>query len=524
MMRCVIFFWILPVLLLVSMPPAARGGGHEFSRQSASGLTLLQAVHQTLARQPNIKLAEQEVAGSAAELTQAEGRFDLFVKSSVDYQDSYQPLTRQQRKATGESANQQGVGEFTLGLNQELVNGILLQPSLSITRTDDQSFGLETQNQASVNFDLIVPLQKGWGRDVAQSGIHSAQASLESSRYRLQHTTAQTLKEMISAYWAYVSALRKLTIMENIVARAQQGVTEMTELIRAGEKPAADLGPLQANLADKKFSLIQARQALVDARNNLKIAMGLKRDEAISLPLDSFPAVIDSRVMQQTSGDSLAGLACRMRRDLKAESRNQQAIEYSLVGAENDLKPRLDLVFSLGYNGLDEGGGWKDTAHSLNSRVEGANCGVALHFQHSLQNRGAQGQWAQLQAKLQQARISTSDLERRIVSRVEVAFTALQNSLKNLAYSHESVKVYRQVVANETEKVRLGMSTVIDLLAMTDKLESAQLSEVENQRAYADALVTLRYETGSLVSWEGDRSFVSRKQLTTIPTVDTGEK
>ena len=434
------------------------------------------------------------------------------------------PLSRAQEEATEKSSRDEGVGDFTLSLNQELANGILLQPSLSIIRTDDQSFGAETQNDASINFSLIIPLQKGWGRDVVEAETRSARASLQSSRYSLQHAMASSIKEMVAAYWNYVAAEKKLTILQNIENRSRQAVADMRELIKADENPASDLGLLSANLSDKSFSRVAAQQDLLAARNGLGMVMGLTRIEEVDLsrPRDSFPEVIDISGVDKVNRAQfllLVSLAKKMRTDLKALSSNEEALRVTLAAAHNDLKPQLDLVFSTGYNGLAEGDDWKKSLNSLSSRVPGLNYGVTLNYQFPYQNNIAKGQLAQIEAALAQARISTADLERNIVSQVEVVFTALQRSLEELQYSAEAVRVYQQVVADEKVKIRLGMATVIDLITMADKLEGALLAEVSSQQNYANTLLNLRYETGTLVFWGDDGSSLSLKNLTTIPEI-----
>ena len=520
-----IFFPLLVSVLFLYLSVGVHlswGIEENFPQNKSSELSLMAAVYQTLAQQPSIKIAEQEVVGKSAFLQEADGRFDLTIGSALGYHATFTPLSRAQETATGKSSQDKGVGDFTLSLNQELASGILLQPSLTITRTDDRSFGAETQNDASVNFSLIIPLQKGRGREVVEADVRSARVSLQGSRYRLQHITALSIKEMAAAYWNYVAAEKKLTIFKNIEDRTRKAVADMRELVKTDENPAADLGPLKANLSDKSFSLVVAEQNLLAARHQLGMAMGLPRieDGGLLRPLDCFPEITDmtgAHAADQTQLSGLVSLAKKMRADLKGLLSNEEAARITLVAADNALKPQVDLVFRAGYNGLAEGDNWKKSIGSLNSRVPGLNYGVVLNYQFPYQNNSAKGRRAQLDAALAQARISTADLERNITSQVEVVYAALRRSLQELQFSAEAVKVYQQVVVDEKEKVRLGMSTVIDLIAMADKLESALLAEVSSRLNYANALLDLRYETGTLISWEEDESSLNFKNLTTLP-------
>jgi outer membrane protein TolC len=487
-----------------------------------SALTLLDAVQLTLTQQPNIRIASQKVNRKKAQIQSADGRFDLLINSSMSYHETFMPLSQAQESITGSTSRDEGITDFTLSFNQELSNGIILQPSLSLTRTDDKSFGGQTQNDASVNFNLIIPLQKGWGRDVAGAEIRSAQVSLQSSEFNLQHTTAVSVKDVAAAYWNFVAAEKKLAILKKIETSTKNAVADMQALIKADASPASNLKPLMAQLFDKSLSRVAAEQNLLSARHQLGLAMGLTRigNGDLSHPLDSFPKPI---ALVSTTDRSLIAklksIALQNRTDLKALARKEAALQIDLIAVQNDLKSQIDLVFSSGYNGLAEGSSWRKSINSFSSQVPGLNYGVALNYQFPYQNNQARGQLGQLEADIAQARITTADLERNINSQVEVVFEALFRSLEQLQFSTGAVETYQRVVADEKEKVRLGISTVVDLIAMADKLENALLAEVSTQQNYANALLALRFTTGTLIKWQGDESSLSLKRFTSMPDI-----
>ena len=72
-----------------------------------------------------------------------------------------------------------------------------------------------------------------------------------------------------------------------------------------------------------------------------------------------------------------------------------------------------------------------------------------------------------------------------------------------MQHAREAVRLYRSAVASEQQKLRLGMSTFFDVLFVEDELSNALLSEVSAQARYAEALVRLRFETGTLLPDEG---------------------
>jgi hypothetical protein len=54
-------------------------------------------------------------------------------------------------------------------------------------------------------------------------------------------------------------------------------------------------------------------------------------------------------------------------------------------------------------------------------------------------------------------------------------------------------------VANERDKLLLGTATILDVITLADRLNSAQLNEIAAQARYAIALARVRFETGRLI-------------------------
>ena len=169
--------------------------------------------------------------------------------------------------------------------------------------------------------------------------------------------------------------------------------------------------------------------------------------------------------------------------------------------ARENLKPRVDLVTSVGYAGLQIGGGSLGSLFSpIFRNVPGPNVSVSFRYQRATANVGALGQLLQTEAGYAQQRIAEQELQREIRIGVYQASESIGRNAAAMADAHEAVAFYQEMVRSEQRKFQLGVSTLFDTIQSADALTSVRLSEIDAGRQYAVALATLRFQTGSLVT------------------------
>ena len=88
-----------------------------------------------------------------------------------------------------------------------------------------------------------------------------------------------------------------------------------------------------------------------------------------------------------------------------------------------------------------------------------------------------------------------------------------------LEKAREAVALYRRRYKDEKLRFRMGMSTIIDLITVPNHWSSARITKVDSHLAYANAVIRLRYETGSLLVKEKEQYRLERKRLILIPEV-----
>jgi outer membrane protein len=318
------------------------------------------------------------------------------------------------------------------------------------------------------------------------------------------------------AYWNYVAATRNLEVIRASETRARRLVEETQTLINAGNRPSAEIRQVNANLAERIALRTAFQQAQFEARQSLGLAMGLPLEQAAALPLpaDAFPPITDT---VPVPGDPvLLETAVRLRADLEATRQRELGTQRLITAARDALKPQVDLNVSLGYSGLTEDAPFSGLFSSLARRLDGPNFLASIAVSRSQENNIARGQLARTEAAHRQTLIRIADLGRSIRSAVVIAQDELGRSAERVRLLREAAGLYATAVEDERAKLQLGLSTIIDLVLIEDRLTRSLLDEISANLSYASALSRLRYETGTLVG-AGPGFEVTADALSTVP-------
>ncbi|MCP4252227.1 MAG: TolC family protein [Candidatus Scalindua sp.] len=493
-------------------------------------LRLLEAVQHTIAKQPNILLDDWQVKVNEGLWQIQRGTFNTTVGTSVSNTVTHTPLNRYYRNYYGTSETVERVTEYSVDISKEFRSGVEFTPNVTVSSTEDLALHLtttrKTETFATVSFDIKIPLLRERGRAANAADEMSAKILTEASRYDLNYTTSQSILTTVNEYWNTVAAMGNLEIAEKAESRAGYMLEQTKTLVDAGEQPASDLYKLTANLHGKTSTRINKTQGLFEARQTLGLAMGLRFDEIVATPLPSEPLldIDDADLNKIPIAQNLIDIGLERRADLIALKKEQESAKVLMVGAHKNLKPQLDLDLSAGYIGLNENTrrqrNLKQYTSSINEREAGLNFSAMFSLEWPVLNDYRRGTYVRREAQNERAVISTNNLTRQIVSNVTVAMSDVIQSAAELKKALESVLVYQTAVEKQRLKLKLGETTIIDLIDVDDRLTTAMYTEVSARLSYAKALVQLRFETGTILSPDLKNISVSMKELTTVPSAN----
>ena len=475
-----------------------------FGQTAARGISIGTVMKTVLAESPDIEQSRLAIEAGAADRVAAASAFDFRMQTSV-------VGGRDNRDIAGALTSRRSLSAITSG-TKIFRSGIALSTGLSLGRFASRSLPV---SQADSSVSIRVPLAAGRSGGAAAGIERSAEHSYRAALLERGHVSAFAVLQAVAKYWQYAAALERLEIHQVSVGRAEVLVEVTEALIRADERPASDLDLMTSNLASKRTAVSASEQGVIDARYALGLAMGLEADRVQGLgpPLTAFP--VHGERGPDLLPAALVRTATGARHDLAAAQARRDGARLAWEGALRDLRPRWDVVATVGHTSVSFGLDPAESLAPLTRGGTGLNSFVQIQYEPVAANSTARGLALRTETSYRSAALAADDLTRRIGATVRVAAAALDNAASEVAIAEEAIRLSRRSVATEEAKFRLGLATLFDAILSADALTSAQLRLTDARYRYAVALAHLRFETGTLLQLDSENiSAETRRVLT----------
>ncbi|MEO8624656.1 MAG: TolC family protein [bacterium] len=522
---------IAAAALLMSVAPVigaqTRPVRQSESNRIAGPLSLNDAVERALRDDPAIRISAQaaEVALGLAISTHA--AYDATVRTSVSHiRDNGLRVVTPTTSGVDPSIASALTSSVTSVLSAQQYlpwAGLTVSPQVSMTSAGTP--GALAQSRATAALAVTVPLARDRGGMLQRSAEGAAYAEVDATGHDLRQASASGVFQVVTAYWAYVGAQRRLDVFIVAEDRAKRNLVQTTALVAADERPAADLVQLRGNVASKMSARISAEQAVLEAWRSLAALIGVGDLDIANTPKASteFPALpAKSNIRPAASANETQALvndALIRRADFAAASTRIHELEMSVRASDHLARPVIDVVAQFGYNGLEQGWGVQQFVSPLYRNRSPLNATVQLVYQFAAANTFAAGQARQAAAGLETQHESQRSIERSITTGVIVSIDGLRRSIQSSEASHLSTEAAQQTVDNELRKFRLGTSTVFDIILAEDNLTNALLGDVAGLQGYATAIARAQYEMGTLVTGERKVPTVNVAGLLQAPSI-----
>lgn len=479
--------------------------------------SLIDAVRLTLQQNYSIAVAKQQIAASEGLALTAKSAFDMQLQAGVNRQHSYSPTlspaTNDLTLLPSDATN------YTLGASQKLRSGLTVAPSITVANARDNYANSMVTSTSTVALNFTLPLLKGSGTTVNTANETAALLAEKAAMETYRQTLDSSITQTVSAYWDYLAAKKILDINIDAEERTKKLLAAAHELARGDEIPQADVLQYEVSVAAAAEARMAAEQALVEARSALAVAIGLS-DEISALPQDDFPDMqyADMTLLGDPSAPAaFIDRAIQQRFDMQATQYNLRGAEALLEAARNNNKPQLDLTWSVGNSGLVHNRPAVDAFSALRN-TRGINATIGLIYTSPISDYENQGLIQQRLATVEQARTQKHALENIIRTNIRVRFNALASNALRLKETRLSALTQAKVFENEKMKRAHDMSTVLDLLLTQNQLTALQISEINAQRNFAQALIRFRFETGRLLEANKEAQSLTKSLFTTMPS------
>jgi outer membrane protein TolC len=488
--------------------------------------SLLSAVRFALGRNPSVRISRQSADVEKGTLMSATGEFGWEVSGSVKQWKEYEPMTDAEksyysaRGYTGDDFHKYDMTSVSMGVSKKLRQGPVISQVATLERTENRVTDPDKASRGEIAFKVDIPLLKGRGSVSAAAAESSAGVLADAAELDVVHQSAQSVKEVTSLYWSYVSSWKNYELALESEQRAEKLLNDTRLTVEAEYRPKSVLNKLQANLEDKKARVIQKKYAVQNMKNSLALAMGLDISElgSVSAPVTPFPEVQSKEIQSLPgTGEKAVKQALDLRWDYIAQKKRKESSFIQLQAARRDLLPRLNLGLSVGYEAIHDQADRDEMIQGIYDQATDLEWEARLSFAVELGNDKAMGRMKRSQGSYRIETLKEESLANRIRSEVLLAIESLYSYDAEVSASREAVRLYEKAREDEYAKLRLGYSTFLDVIDTEDRLSQAQERLITAKAQLAQAVVNLRFAIGCLFVAKGSDLMATAESLETLP-------
>lgn len=310
--------------------------------------------------------------------------------------------------------------------------------------------------------------------------LDSIQAALASERAREadQETTAQSvIFNVKQSYYTVLSSQRLLQVAEETLAQNQKHLEESQARYEVGLAPRFDVTQAQVQVANSALNLVNARNNVALARENLRNAMGLTSPLTAELVDDLVYEKMDLDV------DRLLSRAYAVRPELSSFVAQQQAAAERVSALWKQYLPSLSG--SAQYN-------WTGRDFPLRP---GWNLGLAFTFP-LFDSVLTSAQIGEARAELRSLEAQIEELQQQIVLEVRQAYLNVRQAEESILASETALKQAQENLGIAEGRYSAGVGNIIELTDAQVLLTSARANHVQALANYKTSLAQLERAVG----------------------------
>lgn len=325
----------------------------------------------------------------------------------------------------------------------------------------------------TVGFQANLLLFDALGR---YSTLRASAARLDAADAGYVSERFQVILQTKQAFYAARANEALVQVAEAQVRRAEQQLQIAIEKLRAGSATRSDSLRSVVEHGNARLALLEAQANLATAQANLGRQIGVEVPVR-AVPDTVLPQLPDTALVRAEALQSAPAV-----QQTEAEAR---AARHAVWGTRSQYFPTISLSFSDNYQGT----GWPEF-FAFDSYVEsftwrfGLSWTVFNGFNRETQNTAAI-------VRRDVAEVQAADSRRQVNAQVTQQLATLANSFLAIDIARDNVAAATEDLRVQSERYRVGASTILDLLASQAALTNAQVNLVQSIFNYVIARAEL---------------------------------
>jgi outer membrane protein TolC len=351
--------------------------------------------------------------------------------------------------------------------------------------------------------------------------VEVAQTQADSAYFVYRGRIASIISQVERAYWTLVAAIEDVRVQAQGLELANELRRQNEGKFNVGALPQTAVLEAQAEVARREANLIEAQNRLTIRRDNLRVLVNARQPDAPAIinidPIYSpevEPYAIDLERSLQT--------ALVQRPELRAAQLNVRGSGLDRKIAQNQLLPKLNVVGSIGMNGIGVNNAHAQTIDPVTGELQEVEpnpttlggydealsqlydgrfyqYSIGASFEIPLGNAEAKAAYAQANVDFERNRLSLQQLQENITYEVKQAVSNLETDLKSIQARRIARELAGENLRNQQARYDVGLATTKDILDFQNLYTLARLQEVLALTQYNSDLAELRRVEGTLL-------------------------
>ena len=471
---------------------------------STVSLTLADAVQRALEHNPDLAIVRSGTEVEAARVGESRGAYTPLFSTSGGRTRNVTPPANALLGDAGVEVND---WFSSTGVRQRVPwGGGAWSLSWETARTTSNSpiSSFDPNLQSGIQAAFSQPLLKDRQIDSSRRQYTVAKRNQQSSELQFREAVVQTVAAVKQAYWTAKAANANVTVQQRSLELAEELARQNRIRVDAGQIPPLDLVQAEAEVAQRRENLIQARATAGDAEDHLRRLIMDPADTSFwntSLdPVDSPPAP-----GALPDADAAVAQAMGERLDLARAANDLENAKTEVAYLGNQRLPdvRLEALYrgsGLGGTQLVRAGGFPGTVTDIRQRSFGAALGQAFTTDYPTWSLGVSVSYplgrSTEEAGLARASIERDQASRRLASLRLDAAEAIRRAARQVSSSGERVEAAKasatlaeRRLADEQRRYDVGLSTTFLVTQAQRDLLQAQVNLLQTSLDYQSAAI-----------------------------------
>ncbi len=402
---------------------------------------------------------------------------------------------------------------WDLSLSQKLVTGANYQFDFTNNRnkTNSATAGLNPSYSSEFQLSLTQPLLKNFGIDLNKRNIHIAKNEVDISDHEFKTKVIETVSEVENIYWDFVFTLGDLEVKQKSLERAKDFQRLVKAQVLVGIMAPIETLQAESEVASREEFLLSAQDSIDDNQDKLKNILNIdfSSPEGLS-PI--YPSNKANVLIVDFDFNEIVKMALSNRPDYLAKKKDLENKNILVKYQENQIYPSVDLVGSLGINGLSGEATTITSGTFQGTSAYGGSYGNSLtdalstnyydwefgvKFSYPLGNRSAKSKLSASRLEKAQLILGIKDLEKKIILEVRESARQLKTDSKRIKAATVAKKLAEEKLKAEEKKFEVGLSTSFNVLKFQEDLAEAQSNEIKTIIDYKQSRILFRKSIAS---------------------------